>query len=168
MWLKRTADFFNLLAYPVSRILNYLAALMLVFLMVLTGVDVSFRYLFNAPITGSFEITEYVLPMVIAFGLAHCSLEKGHVSVELVTARLSDRGRAFMDCLAYLLFTVLYGLITWQSLLRAMGMKQTGLTSEVLALPVYPFVLTVTVGCGAICLATLKDFFQSLSEALHK
>ena len=73
-----------------------------------------------------------------------------------------------MDSLAYLFFFALFALITWQSLLRALGMKQTGLTSEVLALPIYPFVLTVTIGCGAICLVVLKDFLQSLVEAFNK
>lgn len=168
MWLKNTALFLNFLARPVGRMLNYLAALSLVFLMVLTGIDVSLRYLFNAPIPGSFEITQYVLPMVIALGLAQCALDKGHVFVELFVSRLSHRGQAYMNCVAYLLFSALYALITWQSLLRALGMKQTGQTSEVLALPVYPFVLAVAVGCGALFLATLKDFFQSLSEAFTR
>ena len=109
------------------------------------------------------------LPMVIAFGLAQCALKKGHVSVELITARFSPRGKAWMDSLAYLLFFVLFALITWQSLLRALGMRQTGLTSEVLAFPIYPFVLTVTIGCGAISLVTtFKDFVRSLSEAFGK
>jgi len=166
--VKKTVLFLTSLASPVARVLNYLAAIALVFLMALTGIDVSLRYLFNAPIPGSFEITEYVLPMVIAFGLAQCSLEKGHVSVELFTSRLSKRGKTFMNCIAYLLFSVLYALIAWQSLLRALGLKQTGQTSEVLALPLYPFVLTVTVGCSALFLATLKDFFQSFLEAFDK
>jgi TRAP-type C4-dicarboxylate transport system permease small subunit len=168
MWLEKTASFFNFLAHPLGRILNYIAALVLFFMMILTGVDVMLRYLFNAPITGSFEITQYVLPIVIAFGLAQCALEKGHVSVELVISGLPDRVKAFMNSIAYLLFSILYALIAWQSLLRAVGMKHTGLTTEVLAIPVYPFVLTVTVGCAVLCLATLKDFFQSLSKVFKQ
>ncbi|MBW2030978.1 MAG: TRAP transporter small permease [Deltaproteobacteria bacterium] len=168
MWLKKTAAFFHSLAHPSALVLNYLAATALVFLMILTGIDVTMRYVFNAPIPGSFEITQYVLPVVIAFGMAKCSLENGHVSVELLISRLPGRMRAFMKSIAYLLFTVLYGLITWQSLLRALGMKQTGQTSEVLAIPVYPFVLTVTVGSAVLCLTTIKDFFQYLFEAFKK
>jgi TRAP-type C4-dicarboxylate transport system permease small subunit len=168
MWLEKMASFFNFLARPMGRILNYIAAFVLFVMMILTGIDVTLRYLFNAPITGSFEITQYILPIVIAFGLAQCALEKGHVSVELIISSLPDRTKAFMNSIAYLLFFALYALITWQSLLRAIGMKHTGLTTEVLAIPVYPFVLTVTVGSAVLCLVTFKDFLQSLFEAFNK
>ncbi|MBN2060996.1 MAG: TRAP transporter small permease [Deltaproteobacteria bacterium] len=165
MWLQKAAAFFQYVSCPLARILNYIAGLVLFLLMILTGIDVSFRYLLNSPIPGSFEITEYFLTVVIAFGLAQCALEKGHVSVDLVVSGLSSRKRAFMDSIAHLSFAALYAIICWQSLLRALGMKHTGLTTEVLDLLVYPFVLAVTLGCAVLCLVALKDFFQSLFEA---
>jgi hypothetical protein len=72
-----------------------------------------------------------------------------------------------MNSIVHLFFFALFVLITWQSLLRAIGMIASGLKSEVLAIPVFPFVLTVTLGSGALSLVALKDVFEFLTEALR-
>jgi TRAP-type C4-dicarboxylate transport system permease small subunit len=167
MLLDKTIRVFYLLTRPLSTFLNYIAAGVLAAMMFLTGLDVTFRYLFNSPIPGSYEITQYMMPIVIAFGLARCAMEKGHVNVELVISRFSARTKACMNSIVNLFFFALFALITWQSLLRAMGMITSGLKSEVLAIPVFPFVLMVTLGCGVLSLVALKDVFEFLAEALR-
>ena len=52
-----------------------------------------------------------------------------------------------MKSAAYLLMFVVFVLITWQSIVRAMGMIDSGQYSEVLYLPIYPFIFVVTLGC---------------------
>lgn len=165
--LGKTVRFFYLLTRPLSTCLNYIAAGVLAAMMFLTGADVAFRYLFNSPISGSYEITQYMMPIVIAFGLSRCAMEKGHVNVELVISRFSARTKACMNSIVNIFFFALFALITWQSLLRAIGMMASGLKSEVLAIPVFPFVLTVTLGSGALSLVALKDVFEFLAEALR-
>jgi TRAP-type C4-dicarboxylate transport system permease small subunit len=128
--LDKTVRFFYLFTRPLSTCLNYIAAGVLAAMMFLTGVDVACRYLFNSPISGSYEITQYMI-------------------------------------IINLFFFALFALITWQSLLRAIGMMSSGLRSEVLAIPVFPFVLTVTLGCGVLSLVALKDVFEFLAEALR-
>lgn len=167
MLLDKGVRVLNGLTRPLSTFLNIIAAGALAAMMFLTGIDVVCRYVFNAPIPGSYEMTMYIMPVVIAFGLARCAMEKGHVNVELVISRFPARAKAFMNSLVHAFFFALFALITWQSLLRALGMLTTGLKSEVLALPVFPFVLTVTLGCGALSLVALKDVFEFLSEALR-
>jgi TRAP-type transport system small permease protein len=136
-------------------------------MMILTGIDVVFRYLFNSPVPGSYEIIQFMMPIVVAFGLAHCAMEKGHVNVELLISRFPDRVKACMKSMVNLFFFALFALITWQSLLRALGMIASGLKSEVLAIPVFPFVLTVTLGSAVLSLVALKDVFECLAEALR-
>jgi TRAP-type C4-dicarboxylate transport system permease small subunit len=167
MWLNKTVRVLRLLTRPLSTLLNSIAAGVLAAMMLLTGIDVALRYLLNSPIPGSYEIIQYMMPIVIAFGLAHCAMEKGHVNVELVISRFSVRTKAYMNSIVNLFFFALFALITWQSLLRAVGMIASGLKSEVLAIPVFPFVLTVTLGSGVLSLVVLKDVFESLAEALR-
>jgi TRAP-type C4-dicarboxylate transport system permease small subunit len=137
-------------------------------MMILTGVDVCLRYIFNQPIPGSFEITEFIMPILVTFGFAYCALEKGHVQVELLVSRLSKRGQALMNSVASLIFFGLFALITWQSWLRVKGMMHVGQMSIVLDIPVYPFVLTIAVGSAALCLIVLRDFLFYLSEAFTR
>jgi TRAP-type C4-dicarboxylate transport system permease small subunit len=168
MWLRKIVNLLNVIVGPAAKTLNTIAAGVLTSMMILTGVDVTLRYIFNRPIPGSYEITQYIMPIVVAFGLAYCALEDGHVRVELLIAGLPARMQALMNCMANLFFFSLFILITWQSFLRAKGMIDSGLMSEVLYLPVFPFVLTVTVGSATLCLVVLRDFFDSLLKAVSR
>jgi len=168
MWLKKTSDFLSIIASPAAKVLNGIAAGVLAAMMVLTGVDVFLRYIFNRPVSGSYEMTEFMMPIVIAFGLAYCALEKGHVRVELLTSRLSERAQAIMNSFASIVFLGVFILITWQTFLRAKGMLDVGQISIVLYIPVFPFVLAVAVGSAALCLVVLRDLFTYLSQAVNK
>jgi len=168
MWLKKIARILTVIAGPAAKGLNYVAAVVLAAMMVLTGIDVFFRYIFDKPVTGSFEMTEFMMPIIITFGFALCALEKGHVQVELLTMRLSKRAQALANSFASLVFFCLFLLITWQSCVRAKGMFDSGQQSIILYAPIYPFVLAVAVGSAALCLVVLRDFFSYLSEATTK
>ena len=167
MVLHKCVHLIGIVADPLSRYLNYIAMLFLAAMMALTGVDVALRYFFNHPISGSFELTQYMMPMVVAFGLAHCANENGHVQVELITSKLPVRSQNVAQCLANLALCTIFGLIAWQAAVRAQGMFSSGLHTEVLYLPIYPFVFVVTLGCTALSLVALKKFFQHLSKAVH-
>jgi TRAP-type C4-dicarboxylate transport system permease small subunit len=168
MWLRKTADILTYIASPTAKVLNIIAAGFLAAMMVLTGVDVFLRYIFNRPVTGSYEMTEFMMPIVIAFGLAYCAVEKGHVRVELVILRLPERAQVVMHIFANLVFLAVFILITWQTFLRAKGMFDVGQTSIVLYIPVFPFVLAVAIGGAALCLVVLRDLFAYLSQAVRK
>lgn len=168
MWLRKTADFLTFIASPAAKVLNIIAAGFLAAMMVLTGVDVFLRYVFNRPVTGSYEMTEFMMPIVIAFGLAYCALEKGHVRVELVTSKLPETAQAVMNVFASLVFIGIFILLTWQTFLRAKGMFDVGQTSIVLYIPVFPFVLAVAIGSAALCLVVLRDLFTYFSDAVNK
>jgi TRAP-type C4-dicarboxylate transport system permease small subunit len=156
MWSRKTADFLTIFASPAAKLLNGIAAAFLVGMMILTGVDVCLRYIFNRPIAGSFEMTEFILPIVIAF------------QVELVISKLPRRSQAWMNCIACIVFLGLFVLITWQSWVRAKGMMETGQRSITLGVPLSPFVLALAVGSAALCLVVLRDFFSYLSDAVTK
>ncbi len=161
---KRT---FSLFINFLSSLLNHIAAYVLVTMMFLTAFDVILRFIFNSPIPGTVEIVQYSLPIVITFGFARCAIEKGHVNVEVLISKLSGRKKAFINIIIYLFFFILSELITWQTFLRTLGMAASGLKSEVLSLPIFPFILMVSLGFGVLCLVILKEFFKSFLETLR-
>ena len=147
-----------------AKVTNNIAAVLLFFLMLFTCADVLLRYLFNQPIDGSFELTEFMMAIIVSFSLANGALHKRHVKVDLLVSRLPKRGQIFMNSLAYLIFLVLYALITWQIIPRAMQMTEFNQVSLILRIPVYPFVLLVAVGTGALCIVLLKNFLDELHK----
>jgi len=168
MWLSKAAHFLSIIANPTARVTSGIAAGVLAALMVLTGADVTLRYIFNAPIPGTFEITEFMMAIVVALGLAYCALQKGHVRADVVVSRLPERVQAVMNSMAYLVFLGIFILITWQSVYRAQAMIDTGLTSFVLYIPVFPFVLVVTAGSAMLCLVLLRDAIDYLYQAVKR
>ena len=165
MLVQRISQLLGYVADPLARGLNLIAGFFLAAMMLLTGVDVGLRYFFNYPIPGSYEITEYIMPAVVAFGLAFCALGDGHVQVDLFTSLLPQRSRNIMRCTADLAMFAVYALITWQSVIRVKELIASGQHSEVLYLPIFPFVFVVTVGCAVFSLVALKLFFDHLSES---
>ena len=70
MWLKKALDFSERGTKSVARGINGVGVTALTLLMLLTAVDVCLRYLFDSPITGSYELSEFMMAILVAFGLA--------------------------------------------------------------------------------------------------
>ncbi len=78
----------------VNRLISGIGAFFLVPLMLLTTAEVLSRNLFNRPIAGAVEMSEFLLSIFILLGLAYAQQAKAHVGVSLFTSRLSRKSRA--------------------------------------------------------------------------
>jgi TRAP-type C4-dicarboxylate transport system permease small subunit len=153
---------------PIVRIINYVAAGVLALMMFLTAADVLLRYIFNRPISGTWELTSYMMAVVVGFGLSYCALVKGLISVEVLTLQFSDRVQAILNCVTYFLSFCFFALITWQSILYIKLMFKSNLVSAVLLIPTYPFIAALALGCLAFTLVLLTDFLEYLSQVVDR
>jgi len=168
MWLKKLQDWISRITNPIVGLLKGIAMSVLVIMMLLTALDVIFRYIFNRPIAGSIELTEFMMATMVSFGIAYCAVLGGHVSVDVVVSLLPKKTRTIIGTITTLLSLGLFLLITWQNLLYIKEIFDSGLESPVLLLPVYPYIGAVAIGFGALCLVLLMNFFQLLSKAAKK
>ena len=149
----------------VSARLYGVSAAAIVFIMLLTCADVVMR-LFDRPIPGTYELVGYFGAVIVAFALAHTFVERGHIAVELLVDRLPARPRAFIEGTGYLLSAVLFGLLAWQSQVYAMDLIETGEVSLTLGIPTWPFVFSLTGGCGMLSIVLLVDALRQLKRGL--
>jgi len=168
MWLSQASRSVNRVVSLISRVINSMAGVVLVAMMFLTAMDVLLRYIFNRPISGSMELTKYMLVIVVTFGLAYCAILKRHVRVEFLLSRFSPRTQAVINSITHLLSFGLFSLITWRSILYAGTMFDDAVTSAVLLIPVYPFVAMLALGSAMFSLVLLVDFLDYLSQAVEK
>ncbi len=84
---SQPTDFFGRLCSWLSDI----GAVVLFALMLMTCADVFGRYLFNSPLDGGTELTEFALAIIIFSALPVVTLTGGHVVVELLDLNLSVR-----------------------------------------------------------------------------
>jgi len=151
-----------------NNVLIAIAAAVLAMIMFLTAVDVFMRYLFNSPVSGSFELVEFMMAILVPFGIVYCGMQKAHVAVDLVHEKLSKRLQALLDVITTSLTLIFMGLIGWKSIEYIFEVKSTGLTSAVLHIPSWPFILPVAIGMAAFMLVSivhLIDFIKKVKNS---
>jgi TRAP-type C4-dicarboxylate transport system permease small subunit len=141
----------------VSSILGYFGAFALFAMMLLTTIDVVGRYLFNAPLMGAFEITEYLVLILIFSFLCNAQSHKDHVSVDLLFNKLPRKCRNIINIINHTACLVLMALIAWMSYFKALELKEVGEASPNLVIPDYPFVFFLVLGCIVLCLEYIRD-----------
>ncbi len=156
------------IVFSIVNTLNAVSIAALFIMMSLTTADVLFRYIFNQPIAGSYELTEFMMVILVSLGLSHCAVKGGHVNVDLIITRFSKRTRNIIATITSLLSFGLSALITWQGYLYVEDIFQSKLKTPVLLIPVYPFVVPIVIGFASLCLVLLIDVYKSLSGGKYE
>lgn len=154
-----------MLAKLTSKITNLLisiAAAVLAIMMFLTAFDVALRYLLNSPMPGALELTEYMMAILIPFCILYCESQKGHVAVELIMDRFPKRFKRGVGLVTSTISVIFVLIIAWQTLLQVREVYTSNVTSAVLKIPGWPFVLCVAIGIGVFSLI----LFQHLLEII--
>ena len=96
----------------VVKKIGLLGAFAMIGLMMLTVADVFLRKFFNAPILGSFEITEFLLVVLVFLAIPWAALKKTNVRVDLIVGGLPQRVHAAFSsvtCMLSLIITAFFG-----------------------------------------------------------
>jgi TRAP-type C4-dicarboxylate transport system permease small subunit len=128
-------------------------------LMFLTVGDVVGRAFFNKPIPGTFEVSEYMLAVMVLLGAAYTQQVKGHVGVDFLTSRYSPKTQAVLQAMTTLAGLFIIAILVWQGYLEGIHEKAV---SDQLRIPQWPFKLLVAVGGMLLWLELLLDFISSV------
>lgn len=132
---------------PFGRFLRILAlggGIVLMLLMGYTVLDVVLRYGFNKPFSGSLEITEFAMALIVFLGIAYCGFTGGHVAVDILERPLQSPKLRFVPVLLTLGSAVLFAAIAWLTAAEALSSMQR--VSNMVRWPHWPFQMTVAVG----------------------
>jgi TRAP-type C4-dicarboxylate transport system permease small subunit len=124
----------------VDAVLGIASSVLLLVLMALTFVDVVARYLFSRPIRGAFELTELTLLVLIFAGLPLVSHADEHVTMDFIDRMLPQPAVAILIRVVHALVAAVFFFLTWQVLIKAGRIAGYGDTTDVLRIPVGPFV----------------------------
>jgi len=144
------------------------AIVLLVVMLLLTVADVGLRYLFGHPLRGTTELTEYLMVCVGTLPLAWCALRRGHIKVELIAGRLPQTTQKVLDIFNYSLAIIMSAVIASQTFLKSVFEGQLGVTSVMLDIPKYPFVLVVTFSYALLFFASIILLAQSISSLVSE
>ena len=126
--------------------------------------DVGGRYLFNRPILGVFEITEFMVLVLIFSFLGYTQGKKSHVSVDLFMRHFPEKLKTLIEIVNHLACLVIMSLIAWMGVEKAFELMEAGEASPNLALPTYPFVFFLVLGCAVMCVEFIQDIMMILKN----
>jgi TRAP-type C4-dicarboxylate transport system permease small subunit len=146
-----------------DRFLRFLALAsggVLLVLMVYTVIDVSLRYAFNNPFSGSVEFTEFAMAMSVFLAIAYTGWTGGHISVDLLEKALDRPSLRFLPALIAFAGAVLFALIAWLSTRETITTIDQ--SSNMLVWPHYPFRFTVAFGAAMFAAVLFIQGLQAL------
>ena len=152
----------------IARWLNWLAALAVVAVMIIVCMNVLARGLFGIPLKGTVDIVSLLGVLVIGGAIPYTQVLKGHIRITLFIDKLPGKARTILTGLVDLAGVVLFGIISWQTILFAIGTSENGELSEVLRLPITPFAFMVSAGCISITMVLLVDLIAVVTRGSKK
>ena len=142
--------------------LNLLAGFCLVGMTALTCADVILR-LFRRPILGTYEIVEFLGAAVAAFAMAHTTLERTHVAVEIVVMQLPAGAQKAIYGITHLLSLLIFVLLSIECIRYGNDFRTSGEVSMTLRFPFYPILYGISLASMAVCLVLVMDIWFVLT-----
>lgn len=130
---------------PFDAVLGIASSAILMCMMLLTFVDVVARYLFDFPLRGGFEITELMLLVLIFAGLPLVSHADEHVTMDFIDRMLPLSAVIPLARVVHALCAAVMFVLTWQVWIKAGKIASYGDTTDVIKIPVGPFIYFMAV-----------------------
>lgn len=143
----------------ISRFLNLIAGISLSFLMFLTIADVILRF-FRKPIVGTYELVALSGAVVIGFSVPFTSWIRGHVYVDFLILKFSQKTRNILHIITRCLVIWLFLMIGWNLIKMGTDLHRSGEVSLTLQMPFHPIVYGVGICCFIQCLVLLGDLVK--------
>ena len=140
-----TARLIARLDRAVQPLLGGIAGVLLFCMMTVTFVDVVLRYIFNAPLRGSFEVTELMLVVLIFAALPLVSRREEHVVMDFLDRCLGPRIYRALRVLEHVVSAAVMSGMGWLLWQRASKLAAYGDTTSVLRIELAPFVYAIAV-----------------------
>jgi TRAP-type C4-dicarboxylate transport system permease small subunit len=141
---------------------NDIGMILTVLIVVLTVWHGLGRYLFNAPIPGIIDLTNLGVVVSIFFTMAYTEMQKEHISVTLVTERLSRKVQNILYIFTSSLALILISICTYQTFKYAPSMMNQATT--VLLIPKGPFFYFTGFGWLLLAFATMMNILRSIQS----
>lgn len=119
---------------------------MLLGLMGLTVVDVTLRYLFNAPLYGARDVGKLLLLAIVALSVAYSARTGGQVVIAFFSNWMGPRLAAFSEAWARMAAIVMLAILSRQLWLSGDSAAIFGEASMALGIPFGPFYTLLAIG----------------------
>ncbi|WP_167045058.1 TRAP transporter small permease [Salinibacterium sp. ZJ454] len=127
--------------------------------------DVIGRALFNQPLPGTLDLTQYAwMPTVVSLGLGYALLRGDHIRVNMLTGPTGPRTQRIIEIVSMLFLLTFVGLLMWSGIEKTvvatgLGERATGTAW----LAIWPFRWVVAVGLLGLFLQAAAQLVRAVT-----
>jgi len=131
---------------------------------IMTGIlcfELFSRGIFNSPTVWAHELTGYFFGAYFMLGGAYTLLEDGHVKVDIISSRFSERTKSIVDVITSLLILMFHFILLWFSTsLMITQIKRNEVSQTIFAPPVFPLSMVIVIG-------SIMFIFQAIAKLIR-
>ena len=137
-------------------------------MMLLTFVDVAGRKLFASPVYGAYEVTEFMMGVLIFSALPLVTARENHVTIDVFDHFIPPRVGVWQRVTVNLLSTVVLAFLGWRLWILSASHLRTNEVTMTLHIPHAPFTRAFAVMALLAALACLVVTFEHLRRARRR
>ena len=142
-----------------------LAGFLLLFLTFIIAYTIFARFVGISGPVWAVQFTEYAMLWMALLGAAWVLQRQKHVSVDLITGRLSTRVRAYFDLAHGIMGMAVCGVLCWYGTIVTWGQWQRGVVDiQVVDTPKYLILIIIPVGFLFLIAQFLRQFLIDLQQ----
>lgn len=135
----------------------FLAAVLVIFMMLAITTEVVARYFFGEPMSWMFEIVEYSLVFFTFLGTAWVLKVEEHVKMDVVLSRLNPGTQALLNIITSIICAALWLLLTWYAVKVTWENFQSGYyLNTLLGPPLFPMLAVIAFGSFLLFIQCLR------------
>lgn len=151
----------------VTTLLARIATIALALIAVVTFCDVIARKVFNAGFTFTVEMTEMAMALIVFLGVGLVTHQRGHIVVDLVTLRLSERSRVWLGLVTNILSLGFVAIMVWRLWLQAAFIASKGDSTPIWNFPLWPIAYVIAGGSVFLFTGLILHVVDSVDRAVH-
>ena len=148
--------------------LEWVGALALVSMMVVTCADVMGAKMILYPVPGSIDIVMLAQVVAVSFGTAAGLILGRHVTVEFFFILLPNWAKAVVEGIVSVLGLGLFSFIVWRLIIYGHYMQVGGEVSPTARIPLYPFAYGIALASIPVCLVFIIALVDALKRIKEK
>jgi len=121
--------------------------------------------IFNRPIIGTYEMVGFLGAAVASLAMAHTTVHRGHVAVEVLTQVLPQGVQKAIYLITNLLSILLFVFLAYECWRFGGDLSASHEVSLTLQIPFSPILYGMSVSSMVVCLVLLVDFFKVITGA---
>lgn len=151
--------------HKISFVFAVISAVAMMFMAIISTVDVVGRYIFNHPLTGAQEIVEVTMCVFVYAGLALAISQDKVIFVPVIVERLSVKVQGVIKCVGNILCAVMSFLILYQLTIPTVSkMSNFNQATMVLKIPHGPLYVFVVICYGLISLELILKGIENVLD----